>query len=63
MRKFIQSEIRINDDQKVVIGHIVQKLNRNGAFITASVIGNILRVSASKADIEEIKSSLKNAGK
>ena len=58
--KFIQAEIPLNDDQKTAIGQIIQKLNRNGAFITASVIGNILRVSGTKADIEKIKSNLKS---
>jgi hypothetical protein len=58
--KSIQAEIPLNDDQKTAIGQIIQKLNRNGAFITASVIGNILRVSGTKADIEKIRSNLKS---
>ena len=54
----MQAEIRINEGQKAKIGEIVRKLNKKGSFITASVIGEVLRISGSESDIAQIKSSL-----
>lgn len=53
------AEIPLTEDQKAKIGEVVRKLNKKGAFLTASVWGDTLRVSGSREDIEALKSKLK----
>lgn len=52
------AEWRLTESQKLEIGKIISRRNKNGAFITASVFGDFLRVSASKEEIDHIKSKL-----
>ena len=52
------AELRLTESRKLEVGNIVRKLNRNGGFVTASVYGEILRISASKKEIDQIKSEI-----
>ena len=49
------AELPLTESQKREVGNVISKLNKKGCFITASVYGDILRVSATKYEIEQIK--------
>lgn len=48
----VTAELRLTESQKLEVGKIISRLNKNGGFITASMFGDVLRVSASKEEIK-----------
>ena len=54
----MKAEIPLNHNQKLLIGELIRKLNNKGAFLTASLVGDTLRVSGSKEDIAALQSKL-----
>ncbi|MDR6808845.1 hypothetical protein J2Y45_006057 [Dyadobacter sp. BE34] len=46
------TELRLTESQKLEVGKIVSILNRNSGFVRAALYGEVLRVYASKTEIE-----------
>lgn len=52
------AELLLTESQKLEIGKVIKRLNANGSFITASVYGEILRISGTKKEIEQVTADI-----
>lgn len=56
------AELPLTESQKLEVGNVIRKLNKNGSFITASGYGDVLRVCASRRDIDKLKAEILKLG-
>lgn len=54
------AELRLTESQGLEIGKLIYKLNKDGCITTASLFGDILRISATEKEIELLKKALQN---
>lgn len=55
----MKAELRLTEFEKSEVGNVISKLNKKGGWITASMHGDVLRISATKEEIEQVKAGIK----
>jgi GTP-sensing pleiotropic transcriptional regulator CodY len=55
----VKAELRLTESEKSEVGKVISKLNKKGGWITASIIGDVIRISATKEEIEQVKAGIK----